>query len=47
MRNVLKNSGSSVDFIKLNEKDSLNPYLEFATKNDGAEVYFELRETVF
>ena len=39
--------GSSRDFVKLNNKDALNPNLEFGEKNDGAQILFELRNIVF
>ena len=43
----LKNSESSVEFVKLCNKDELNEDVTFATKNDGQEKFFELREVVF
>ena len=45
---VLKEpTGSARDFIKLNDKDDLNTDLDCAEKNDGAEIYFELRKMAF
>ena len=43
----LKNSESSVSFVKLCDKDELNEDITFATKNDGQEVFFQLRDVVF
>ena len=40
-------TGSSQDFVRLNNKDSLNPELQFGEKNDGAEMFFLLRNLVF
>ena len=39
--------GSSQEFVRLNNKDDLNSQIQFADKNDGAEMYFTLRSIVF
>ena len=39
--------GSSQEFVRLNNKDDLNPNLQFGDKNDGAEMYLTLRSAVF
>ena len=45
---VLKEpTGSARDFIKLNNKEDLNEELDFAQKNDGSQIYFELRDICF
>ena len=41
-----KTSGSAQDFVRLNDKDQLTNS-KFATKNDGKEIFFELRDIVF
>ncbi|CAB4042513.1 Hypothetical predicted protein [Paramuricea clavata] len=44
-----RTSGSSYDFVRLNNKDELTAEVfgESATKNDGREQFFELRNIVF
>ena len=45
---VLKNpTGSARDFVKENNKDALNFNLEVAEKNDGSQMYFEIRDMVY
>ena len=41
---VLKDpTGSAQDFLKLNNKDELNDQLNWADKNDGKNMYFQIR----
>ena len=45
---VLKDpTGSAKEFIRLNNKDDLNDNKIFGDKNDGSQLYFELRSLVF
>ena len=45
---VLKDpTGSAQDFLKLNNKDELNDQLNWADKNDGKNMYFQIRNIVF
>ena len=44
---ALKNSLSSIDFVKLNSKDNLADNLQSATKNDSRAEYFKLRKIAY
>lgn len=44
---TLRNFGSAMDYKRLNDKDNLTPGIKVATKNDGTQEFFSIREMLY